>query len=174
MGRAVSYRSIVLRGLGAGVGFGVLYGLLRGSAWVGVIGGLVFGTTMAAVMRRQWGLPSLAALDHRERRTVARALRRGEPVDDPRLAVALQDQAAAILATPYRVTAIRLVGGLFALFGALVGVLALRDGNWAGAAGGLLMLAFALALVFFAVPFGLRQRARVARSAEETRARLTR
>lgn len=169
MAQRTSNRKAVLMGLVAGGLFGVTQGLLRDNVWVGLGTGLFFGVAMTLVMRRVWGSTALDGLDRDQRRAVSRAMRRGEPVEDPRLARPLVDQADAFLAMPNPVWALRVVFGLMALLGLVVFVLDIRAGQGIGT--GLLLLAIALAMLFGFLPQITRQRARFQRSQEATRRR---
>lgn len=156
-------------GLLAGGMFGVAQGLLRDNVWVGLGMGLFFGLGMGLAMRHVWGSTALDGLDRRRRRTISRAMRRGEPVEDPRLARPLVDQVDAFLAVPHPVWTVRVLFGLLALLGLVVTVLELRKGD--GVGGGALLLVISLAMLFGLLPWVARQRDRFRRSREATRQR---
>ncbi|MEU4768560.1 hypothetical protein AB0H12_35470 [Actinosynnema sp. NPDC023794] len=171
MAQRVAYGRVVLGGLLAGGVLGVSQGLLHDNPWVGVAMGLLFGGTMAVVMRRTLGSTALHGLDRSQRRTVSRALRRGEPVEDSRLARPLIEQSDVVLATPFPVKSMRVVFvllGLLGLLGLLVMVLGAGRAGVTGLPSGLLLLVLALLLLFVVIPVGRRQRERVLRSREAT------
>lgn len=171
MAQRISHVKVVLLGVLSGAVFGVSQGLLRDNPWVGLAGGLVFGLVMALTLRRVWGSTALRGLSRRERRAVSRAMRRGETVEDPRLAWPLVDQADAVLATPYPVKAMRVGFVLLGLLGVLISVLGFLDEGVAGAGGGVLPVAVSLLLLFVVIPLSQRQRERIRRSRELTRRR---
>ncbi|MEU7526706.1 hypothetical protein AB0A74_13310 [Saccharothrix sp. NPDC042600] len=166
MARRTSNRKAVLMGLLAGAMFGVTQGLLRDNVWVGLVMGLFFGLGMGLAMRHVWGSTALNGLDRRERRAISRAMRRGEPVEDPRLARPLVDQVDAFLAMPFPVWAVRVLFGLLAVLGLVVAVLEFRGGE--GVGGGVLLLVISLAMLFGLLPWVSRQRARFRQSQEAT------
>ncbi|XVS67978.1 hypothetical protein ACQPYE_18610 [Actinosynnema sp. CA-299493] len=171
MAQRISYGKVILVGLLAGAVFGVSQGLVRDNAWVGLVMGVLFGAVMVLVFRRALGSTALRGLDRGQRRTLSRAMRRGEPVEDPRLARPLVDQADAVLAMPFPVKTMRVVFALLALLGAVVMVLGFADEGAAGLLGGLPLVIISLLLVFVVIPLGQRQRERVRRSREATRER---
>ncbi|RKT54208.1 hypothetical protein [Saccharothrix australiensis] len=171
MAQRVSRGKVVLFGLLAGGLFGVTHGLQRDSLWAGVVFGALFGAVMAVSMRRVWGSTALRGLNFGERRAVSRAMRQGVPVEDPRLARPLVDQADAVLATPFPLKTLRVMFALPGLLGLVVGVLGFLDEGPAGLVAGVPLLVIALVLLFVVIPFGLRQRERVRRSRDVTRER---
>lgn len=169
--RRISHVKVVLFGVLGGAVFGVSQGLLRMNPWVALAGGLVFGLVMALTFRRALGSTALRGLGRPERRAVSRAMRRGEAVEDPRVARPLVDQADVVLAMPYPVKAMRVGFVLLGLLGVLVSVVGFLDEGVAGAANGVLPVALSLLLLFVVLPLGERQRERVWRSRELTRER---
>ncbi|MEU5692434.1 hypothetical protein [Actinosynnema sp. NPDC020468] len=167
----MSRARVVLGGVLSGVLVGGSQGVLRGSVWVGLASGVAFGLVMAVVMRRSWGRTALRGLDSGRRRDVVRALRRGVPVEDPRLAGPLVDQADAVLSLPFPVTALRVVFGSTALLGLLVGVPVFLDRGVAGLLGGGPLLVLGLVLLFVVLPLARRRRDLVRRSRDATRDR---
>ncbi|MEU4746838.1 hypothetical protein AB0G02_41165, partial [Actinosynnema sp. NPDC023658] len=170
MAQRVSHVKVALTGLLAGGLFGVSQGLLHGNLWLGLGMGVLFGGGMALLMRRVWGSTALKGLDRGQRRAVSRAMRRGEPVDDPRLARPLVDQVDAVLAMPYPATVLRVVFVLLGLFGLLVIVLDSLDEGRLEIGGGAMLVVVSL-LMLSIVPLGLRQRERFRRSQDATRQR---
>lgn len=168
MAQRIAYGKVVLVGLLAGGVFGVSQARLHDNPWLGLVMGLLFGGAMAMVMRRTLGSTALRGLDRGQRRTVSRALRRGEPVEDSRLARPLVEQSDVVLATPFPVKSMRVVFVLLGLLGLLVMVLGAGRAGVTGLPSGLLLLALALLLLFVVIPMGLRQRERVLRSREAT------
>ncbi|WP_367128510.1 hypothetical protein [Saccharothrix sp. HUAS TT1] len=168
MAQRVSRVKVVLLGLLVGGVFGLGQGLLRGNAWVGLVMGVVFGVVMALTMRRVWGSTALRGLDRGQRRTISRAMRRGEPVEDPRLARPLVDQVDAVLAMPYPVWTMRVVFILMGLLGLAVVVLDLRSGQ---VGSGVLLVVLSLVMLFVVMPLSQRQRERFAVSQQATRER---
>lgn len=171
MAQRVSVGKVVLLGLLAGGLFGVVQGLLRDNGWVGLGTGVFFGLGMAVVMRRLWGSTAMRGLSRQQRRVVSRAIRRGEPVEDPQLARPLVDQADAVLATPHPVQASRVLMALFGLFGLLVVVVEFRDGGVAAVGSGVLLVVFSLVMLFVVIPWSGRQRERCGQAREATRRR---
>ncbi|NUT96468.1 MAG: hypothetical protein HOY78_31010 [Saccharothrix sp.] len=169
MAQRTSNRKAALMGLVAGGLFGLTQGLLRDNVWVGLGTGLFFGVAMTLAMRRVWGSTALDGLDRHQRRAVSRAMRRGEPVEDARLARPLVDQVDAFLAMPNPVWPLRVLFGLTALLGLAVTVLDIRAGQVIGT--GVLLLIIALAMLFGFLPLMARQRAHFRRSQEATRQR---
>lgn len=168
MARRYSYGRTVLVGLLVGGVFGVYQGLMQDSLVSGLVSGAVFGLVMAVVMRRVWGSTALRGLGFRQRRAVSRALRRGEPVEDPRLTRPLVDQADAVLATPFPVRAMRVVFALPGLLGLALGVTGFLAEGVAGLGGGVPHVVLSLVLLFAVLPLGLRQRERIRRSRQAT------
>ncbi|MEV0682131.1 hypothetical protein AB0I60_36985 [Actinosynnema sp. NPDC050436] len=169
MAQRISYGKVLLVGLLAGVIFGVAQGLLRDNVWVGLAMGTVFGLVMAIMMRKTVGSTALRGLDRGQRRTISRALRRGVPVEDERLARPLVKQADAVLAMPYPDTVLRVVFIILGLLGLLVEVLGFLDEGVSGLGGGALLILFSLLLLLVILPLGHRQRDRVRRSRNATR-----
>lgn len=169
--RKVSYRKAVLVGLLAGALFGAVQVLWHGDVLLGVLMGAFFALVMTAVMWRVWGSTALRGLDSGQRRAASRALRRGEPVEDTRLARPLVDQAEAVLGTPHPVTAMRVAFVLMGVLGLVVAGLGLRAEGAVGLLGGAPLVLLALLMLFVVLPLARRQRERFRRSAEATRAR---
>ncbi|MBE1462988.1 hypothetical protein [Kibdelosporangium phytohabitans] len=161
---------VVALGLASGVLFGATMGFLNDNVWVGVVGGVYFGVFMAVVMRRSWEARPLKGLDRSQRRHVARTMRRGEAMDDAKLARPLVESANALLATPFPVVLMRAVFVLMFVLGAAVVVLDVVDGEVPAVSGVLLML-FSLVFLFAVVPMGIRQRERADRSKRATQSR---
>ncbi|MBW4716409.1 hypothetical protein [Saccharothrix obliqua] len=174
MAQRIRYGKVVLLGLFAGGLFGAGQGVLRDNVWVGLIWGAVFGLVMALVFRRVVGSSALRGLDFGQRRVVSRALRRGVPVEDARLARPLVEQADVALSVPYPVTVMRVVLGALGLLGVLVSVLGFLDEGVAGLGGGVPLVLLSLVFLFVVVPLGARQRERVRRSRDATRDRYLR
>ncbi|MEU6152965.1 hypothetical protein ABZ816_23495 [Actinosynnema sp. NPDC047251] len=158
-------------GVFAGGIFGVAQGLLRDNVWVGLVSGAVFALAMAVVMRRLWGSTALRGLDSRQRRAIVRAMRQGVAVEDSRLARPLMDQADAVLAMPFPLTALRVGFVVLGLLGLLVEVSGFLAEGAAGLGGGVLLVISSLVLLFVVVPLGQRQRERTRRSRDATRER---
>ncbi|MCE6998225.1 hypothetical protein LZG04_26005 [Saccharothrix sp. S26] len=171
MAQRVSYGKVVLLGLFAGGVFGVSQGLLHDSVWYGLIMGVLCGGAMAVVMRRVLGSTALRGLDRGQRRAVSRAMRRGEPVEDPRLARPLVDQADAVLSMPYPAKSLRVGAAVVGAFGLVTMVVGFRSEGPAGLGGGALLLVLSLLVLFALVPAIRRQRERMLRSQEVTRER---
>ncbi|QQQ79986.1 hypothetical protein IOD16_17285 [Saccharothrix sp. 6-C] len=171
MAQRMSYGKVVLGGLLAGAVLGVSQGLLHDNVWVGLVMGVLGGTVLAAGLRRSLGSTALRGLDRGRRRAVSRAMRRGEPVEDPRLARPLVDQVDAVLATPFPVKTMRVVFALLCLLGLVVMVLGFADEGAAGLLGGSPLVVISLLMVFVVLPLGQRQRERIRRSQEATRER---
>jgi hypothetical protein len=100
-----------------------------------------------------------------------RSLRRGVAVDDPRLVRPSVEHASAILAVPQSRKVVFWVFGIVLALGVAASILGIADRGWSGAATGLPPIAISLVMIFVVVPGSLRQRERVARSAEETKRR---
>jgi hypothetical protein len=85
-------------GIPAGVGFGVFQTLITGSALQGLVNGVVatvvLGGIMAWWMRRSWARSSELAPE--DRVAVARAVYRGEALQDERLASAVVEYAGVV------------------------------------------------------------------------------
>jgi hypothetical protein len=107
--RGGSFRRALTVGAGLGIGLGALAwidsGFLLGGVITLVITGVFYGIWMHRRMARYW--PGAKDLTGEERVTVARTARRGERIDDARLAPAVIDygsgmRAAAEQARPFR------------------------------------------------------------------------
>ncbi len=137
------------QGVLAGALYGLFQGLGEGSLLVGVISGLFFGLVMTAgFYSASRAGEHLAGLSYRQKRTVLGAVRRGEPVVDPRLAEPTIRQAQRVRASVgHQRLGVVVAGGLLAL--SVLGLgLALVFGDSAGAAAaGFSMVAWAVILL---------------------------
>jgi hypothetical protein len=98
MWRRGSVSRAVAAGLGAGVFFGVL-ALVEAGSWAGaavvfVVLSLLYGIRVARRMDRLW--PGAKGMNRADRAAVVRATRRGEAIDDPRLAPSVVECAGAL------------------------------------------------------------------------------
>ncbi|MGW0764260.1 hypothetical protein [Streptomyces sp. NPDC002676] len=95
-------RGSVSRAVGAGLAAGVFFGafvLLEAKSWVAavvvfVVLSLFYGTRVARRMNRIW--PAAKGMNRADRAAVVRATRRGEAIDDPRLAPSVVEYAGAL------------------------------------------------------------------------------
>lgn len=91
------FRAVIV-GLSVGVFFGALgwaeSGSIAALLAVGVLGPLVFGIPIARRMARLW--PEAKKLIGADRAAVVRAVRRGQKIDEPRLAHAVIEYACAL------------------------------------------------------------------------------
>ncbi|MFF7975547.1 hypothetical protein [Streptomyces sp. NPDC007905] len=98
-------RGSVSRGVGAGLAAGVFFGafaLVEAMSWaaaavVFVVLGLLYGVRVARRMARIW--PAAKGMNRADRAAVVRATRRGEAIDDPRLASSVVEYAGALRRT---------------------------------------------------------------------------
>jgi hypothetical protein len=95
----------MLIGAPAGAAFGFAQFLANRSSVGGAIFGgiffaLFFGAAMARILWKRW--PGAKDLSSTDRVTVSRVVRRGENIDDPRLAPAVLDYAAVVSRTQKR------------------------------------------------------------------------
>lgn len=165
-------RNMRVIGLGvlSGVLFGAVMGWLNNDVWAGLAGGATYGVFMAVVMRHQWGSTALAGLDRGQRRHVTRAMRRGEAVDDPKLARPLVESANATLAMPFPLRTLRVVFALLIVLGVAVAILDVVNGR-APAATSVLLALFGAVFLFVVTPWNVRQRDRAAQSRQATQGR---
>ncbi|HEY7070980.1 MAG TPA: hypothetical protein VH479_12735 [Acidimicrobiales bacterium] len=99
--RLWSHRPVVVAariGIPAGVFFGVVQSLVTGSVLGGLVSGVLFavlsGVTMAWLIRRSWRRS--AELAPQDRAAVARAVYRGEDIQDERLSGAVVEYAGVV------------------------------------------------------------------------------
>ncbi|AOR37367.1 hypothetical protein BFF78_27985 [Streptomyces fodineus] len=93
------------RAVGAGLAAGVFFGafaVVEAKSWAGavvvfVVLSLFYGTRVARRMGRIW--PAAEGMNRTDRAAVVRATRRGEAIDDPRLAPAVAEYADALRRT---------------------------------------------------------------------------
>ena len=171
MAEKISYKQVVLQGVVSGAVFGGALGWMRQNLWVGLLSGAAFGLVMAVVLRKQWGSKAFRGLDRGQRRTVRRAMRRGEAVDDPRLARPLLEAVDGVLGTPFPVVLYRVVYALPGALALFLVALNVPDDGWSAVVSGLPLLLISGVLLFVLLPIVRRQRGRVARAAELTLAR---
>ena len=102
------YRASTI-GAAVGLGLGVLAwldsGFLRVGLLVFVVVGTFYGIWMTRRMARYW--PGARDFDGADRVVIVDAVRRGEPVDDPRLARGVIDYAAGLRASAEAVRSLR-------------------------------------------------------------------
>ncbi|GAA1296936.1 hypothetical protein [Saccharothrix xinjiangensis] len=166
-------KSVIVLGLLVCVLFGVALAFaweLR-NLWVMLIAGAVIAVVAGVVARRLWEPGAFRALDREQRRAVRRAVRRGEAVDDPRLARPLVEVARAVLGAPYSPGLYRVLYGLPGALGLLVIVLSVPDDGWSSVAFQLPLVLLSLVMLFVLPPVVRRRRVRAARAAELTLAR---
>jgi hypothetical protein len=152
-------------GLPAGVFFGVFQMLTTGSALEGLVSGVLFavlfGGTMAWLMRRAWRRSS--ELAPQDRAAVARAVYRGEDIQDERLAAPVVEYAGVVRKAQERDARFTWV---FVVVGVVTAVLAI-SATVAGSTGE--AVAFWLLTAFWVVGLGWifpRRRARMLANAQ--------
>ncbi|MGY6018348.1 hypothetical protein [Streptomyces spinosirectus] len=98
-------RGSMSRAVGAGLAAGVFFGafvLVEAQSWVGavvvfVVLSLFYGARVPRRMDRVW--PAAKGMNRADRAAVVRATRRGEAIDDPRLAPSVVEYAGALRRT---------------------------------------------------------------------------
>ncbi|SMD21747.1 hypothetical protein [Kibdelosporangium aridum] len=98
---------------------GVVYGLVRDDVVAGIVNGVIWGIGAVILGLMDRDSSAMDDLNQRQRQEIRRRLRRGEPVDDPKLAPALVERANDILANPVMPKGSLIVAGVFFAFGAV-------------------------------------------------------
>ncbi|MET0133762.1 MAG: hypothetical protein ABW215_09225 [Kibdelosporangium sp.] len=160
-------RVVVMSALQGAV-FGLVAGLISQQLWIGVLAGVFFGLIMGITMRRVYGSTALSGLDRAQRKQILRALRRGEPVDDPQLAEPAIRHARVVAEMPLKPTFARIAAGVMLVLGLATAGFGVASRGWAGLWSGGMLAVMALVLLFVLVPLGIRQRQRAEQSARAT------
>jgi hypothetical protein len=158
-------RAAVRIGLPAGLGYWLLMFLMTGSArgafFGAVFSGVTFGAFMASVIRGRW--PRSSDLAPNDRVAVARAVRKGEDIQDERLAGAVIHYARIVRHTQERDARWTWVGVVLAVVTLICAIFSTADGSTREAVMFWLFTAFWVVAIAWVMP---RQRARAIANAQ--------